>query len=308
MSNNHVGGGEMKIVIAGGTGFIGSSLSKKLVEKGHEVIILTRKEGTSAGQIHYIKWTGKSLPAIDHVDIIINLAGESLNRKRWTTKQKEIIQSSRIETTEGIVTSLEKMEKKPKALINASAIGIYGTSHSETFTESSPSGNDFLASTVRKWEEAAQKARNFGIRTVFCRFGVVIDKHGGALPKMALPYHFFVGGPIASGKQWVSWIHIDDVVNGLIFLIENNHLDGPVNFTAPHPVQMNEFGAILGKTLNRPHWFPVPSFILKTVIGEMSMLVTEGQKVLPEKLLKNGFLFQYKSLEEALQEIYSNFG
>ncbi|MBY0098025.1 TIGR01777 family oxidoreductase [Mesobacillus maritimus] len=300
----------MKIAIAGGTGLIGKALTDYLHKSGHEVIILTRQKPASptSKDARYISWLNKDSSAIVEeltgVDAFINLAGSTINT-RWTDKGKEQIVESRIHMVEILYSIIGDLPVKPKVFINASAVGFYGTSEKQIFTESSRiAGPDFLAQTVVQWESAAKKIESMGIRTVYCRFGVVLDSHGGALPRMVLPYHLFIGGTIGNGHQWLSWIHIQDVVRGILFVIEHADVRGPVNFTAPEPVQMQEFGKTLATVLNKPHWFPVPSFALKILLGEMSLLVLEGQKVLPKALLDHGFSFHYPHLRLALEEIF----
>ncbi|MDZ5474565.1 TIGR01777 family oxidoreductase [Bacillus sp. 31A1R] len=299
----------MRVAIAGGTGFVGESLTGELVKQGHEVFILTRKKKESNSKnVSYIKWLNDGdHPAKDlrEIDAIINLAGESINSGRWTEERKNRILNSRIRATEEILKIIKNLAITPKVLINASAVGYYGTSLNNTFTETSPSqGNDFLATTVKAWEQKAAEAAQHNVRTVFCRFGIILDKNEGALPRIALPYQLFAGGTVGSGEQWVSWIHLKDVIQGILFALENENLIGPVNFTAPKPLTMKEFGKTLGTVLNRPHWIPAPSFALKLLLGEMSTLVLEGQKVLPNKLLEAGYHFQFPELETALSNIY----
>jgi uncharacterized protein len=300
----------MKIVIAGGTGLIGKALTDYLHKNGHEIIILTRQKQPSSTfkGARYISWVNKDSSTIveelKEVDAFINLAGSTINT-RWTDKGKEQIVESRLHIVEELYRIIHDLPVKPKVFINASAVGFYGTSEERTFTESSStSGTDFLAQTVVKWESAAKKIEAMGVRTVFCRFGVVLDSHGGALPRMVLPYRLFIGGTIGNGHQWLSWIHIQDVVRGLLFAIEHADIRGPVNFTAPEPVKMQEFGKTLADVLKKPHWLPVPGFALKILLGEMSLLVLEGQRVIPEALLNHGFSFHYPHLRLALEEIY----
>lgn len=300
----------MKVAIAGGTGFVGRALTKELLNRGYEIVIFTRKKVVSSDKnIQYIQWLQHEIDnkKIEDIDIFINLAGESIN-SRWTKKQKQLILRSRVEATNEIVQMIQRMPNKPQILIQASAVGFYGTSLTKTFTEAElHPGEDFLATTVTNWEKSAQQVASVNVRTVYCRFGIILHKSEGALPRMALPYHLFTGGKIGTGQQWVSWIHIDDVVSGILYAIDQPELEGAVNFTTPHPVSMNTFGQLLGKTLHRPHWFPVPAFMLKFILGEMSILVLEGQKALPEKLVKHGFLFQYPQLEAALNDIYPTY-
>ncbi|UOE56493.1 TIGR01777 family oxidoreductase [Cytobacillus oceanisediminis] len=300
----------MRIAIAGGTGFVGNALVKKLLEIKHEIFILTRNisDKQHSKNLNYVQWLNDDdspEDVLEGIDVFINLAGESINSGRWTEERKKRILNSRITATKEVLRIIGRLEEKPYTLINASAVGYYGTSQIETFTEASrKSGTDFLAETVRRWEEEAAKAEEFEVRTVFCRFGIILEKNDGALPRMAFPYKLFAGGTVGTGSQWVSWIHLDDAVNGILFCIDQEQLQGPVNFTSPHPVTMKEFGQILGEVLNRPHWMPAPGFALKIALGEMSTLVLEGQKVLPEKLQSFGFDFLYPDLKAALGDIY----
>lgn len=299
----------MRIAITGGTGFVGQALIKNLLELGHEIFVLTRRphQFEAAERITYVGWLAEGsepLRELEQIDIVINLAGESINT-RWTETGKRKILASRLEATEAVISLLKGLKQKPKALINASAIGYYGTSLTDTFTEETgTAGHDFLAETVRQWEEKAKEATELGIRTCYCRFGIILDKSKGALPPMALPYKFFVGGTVGSGEQWMSWIHIDDVINALLFVIEHHSISGPVNFTSPKPVRMKTLGQTIGRALRRPHWMPAPAFALKMLLGEMSLLVLEGQRVIPENLQKHGYQFQYTQIDEALADIY----
>jgi uncharacterized protein len=257
--------------------------------------------------VHWLSGNSSPIQELQDTDIFINLAGESINSGRWTEKRKAKIVNSRLESVHELLDIINKLDTKPKALINASAIGIYGTSFETIFTEKDNHGfgNDFLSKTVKQWEKEADKASQLGIRTVFCRFGIILDKQEGALPKIAFPYKSFIGGPIGNGRQWMSWIHIEDVVKGISFIIENEQIQGPINFTSPNPVTMTEFGKTLASVLHRPHWLPVPSSALRLLLGEMSTLVIDGQKVLPNKLLENGYQFTYSDLNLALENIFS---
>lgn len=299
----------MKIAISGGTGFIGTYLSTFFIQKGHMVYILTRNKTTETSDpnLQYVQWTPnlQTFP-LSSIDVVINLAGESIN-SRWTKKQKKAIVNSRIQTTKGLIKQLQTLSIKPHTFINASAIGYYGTSETESFTEQHETpGDDFLANTVCSWEQEASKARSLGIRTVYARFGVVLSADGGALPKMLLLYQFYIGGTIGSGNQWLSWIHIDDVVRLIDFIIHKKEIDGPLNITAPEPIRMKEFGETIATIMKKPHWLPVPSFILHALLGEMSILVLEGQHVLPSKAIEHGYQYTFPTIDHALQNILSH--
>lgn len=298
----------MKIAIAGGTGFVGNALTSFLLQNGHDVIILSRKDASSpAGNLRTIRWLNEEdrpETELEGVEAIVNLAGATIN-SRWTQKRKAEIITSRISAVNEIKRIIQNLRRKPRVLVNASAVGFYGTSEDDTFTEESPSiGEDFLADTVKKWESSASQIEHLGVRTVLCRFGVILDQNEGALAKMVLPYRLFAGSTIGTGKQWLSWIHIKDVVRGIQFAIEDSTVSGPVNFTAPEPVRMKEFGKELAQALGRPHWLKTPSIGLRLLLGEMSMLILEGQHVLPEKLLNHGYAFSYPVLPEAVRDIF----
>lgn len=297
----------MKIAITGGTGFVGREVTKLLIEKGHDVFILSRSVNRQTNDVMYIKWlTEDAAPEneLNGIDAFINLAGESINNGRWAAAQKKKIYDSRMQATDEVLRIIKNLKQKPKVLINASAIGIYPASNEKIYTERSLEvGTNFLAKTVHDWEQKAKLAKNLGVRVAFGRFGIILGKSDGALPLMALPYKMFVGGPIGFGQNWMSWIHVKDVANALLFAIEHE-IDGPFNVTAPEPKIMKEFGKILSTVLKRPHYFPVPAFVLKMALGEKSQLVIEGQHVIPEVLLKNGFTFEFPYLPSALTNIY----
>ncbi|WP_369901174.1 TIGR01777 family oxidoreductase [Bacillus manliponensis] len=297
----------MKVAITGGTGFIGKALSNFLSKKGWNVYILTRQpyEEHPHPNIHYVQWNvnTKTFP-LSAVDVVINLAGESLNNKRWTAKQKEHILISRTHTTKQLIKQLQKLEIKPHTFINASAIGYYGTSEIKSFTEHTEEhGPDFLAHTVKQWEEEASEAASFGVRTIYARFGIVLGKDGGALSKMLLPYQFFIGGTVGSGRQWLSWIHLEDAIRMIHFAMETKEIQGALNITSPNPATMKEFGKTIAQVIHRPHWLPIPSFALQALLGEMSMLVLQGQHVVPNKAVQHGFKHSFPYLKEALQQI-----
>ncbi|MRG85324.1 TIGR01777 family oxidoreductase [Salinibacillus xinjiangensis] len=299
----------MNILVAGGTGFIGQNLTQSLIQKGHHVYILTRKANMSSQSpyVHYITWLSQddNIPQqLPTIDAAINLSGDPLNKGRWTQKKKDEIINSRKITTQHIFQLLKDFNPKPSVLINASAVGVYGNSNTDTFTEESVSlRNSFPSQVCEIWENEALQAESLGVRTVLARIGVVLSNQGGALPKMTMPYRLFIGGKVASGEQWVSWIHIHDLVELFQFAIHNQSIKGPINFTAPNPVQMNELGRQIGNALNRPHWFPVPTIMLRTIFGEMSEFLSEGQKVIPKKAVDQGYSFTYPHCDQALKSI-----
>lgn len=306
----------MNILITGGTGFIGIPLSRELRNAGHHVVVSSRRQSDSK---EILTWSPPALipsDVISKFDAIINLAGEKIAPARWTEEKKKRILSSRIDSTRALVESIKKIppdllpEKggfnKPEVLISASAIGYYGPHGDEYVTEETPPASDFLADVCVTWEEEALRAQELGVRVVLIRIGGVLDSDGGALPTMAIPFKFFVGGPIGSGKQWFSWIHRDDVVGIIKFALENNRVSGPVNATAPYPVTNKEFSSSLGKALKRPSCFAVPAFVVKLTLGELGGVLLTGQRVLPEKILKAGYKFKYTDVNEALKAIFRN--
>jgi len=296
----------MRIVIAGGSGFIGRKLTDLFLEEGHEIVILTRRE-VSSDRVSYVKWLENDIlpeKEIKHADVIVNLAGVSINDGRWNHRHQKEIYESRMTATEELLRIIREMPDKPSVMINASAIGIYPASLERTYTEeASERANDFLGKTVLDWESKASQAQKFGLRIVFMRFGVVLGKEGGALPLMALPYKLFAGGTVGSGKQWVSWVHVDDVVRAILFAINNDQLQGPVNVTSPSPLHMKDFGKTIGTVLKRPHWLPVPAIAMKFALGQKSSLVLEGQHVIPKVLLEQGFTFKFPKLTAALEDL-----
>lgn len=297
----------MKIVIAGGSGFIGQKLSTYLIDKGHELVILSRHKKNPENQVNYVQWLQNDARPEDeilHADVFINLAGISINEGRWTETHQQQIYESRMKATDELLRIIHQLPKKPIILINASAIGIYPASESIRYTESSSSiANDFLGQTVHDWEQKAMSAKNIGVRVACMRFGVILGKGGGALPPIVMPYKLFVGGTVGSGQQWMSWVHLEDVIRAIEFTMTTPTLSGPINVVAPFPMQMKYFGQMIGKVINRPHWLPVPSFMMQLLLGKKSNLVLKGQFVIPEKLQKCGFTFSYSTLEEALENL-----
>jgi uncharacterized protein (TIGR01777 family) len=301
----------MKVAIAGATGFVGSRLVEQLQAEGHQVLILTRNSSAAqkvfpAANVEIVTYTptesGPWQQAIAGCDGVVNLLGEPIGEGRWTAERKQEILNSRKLGTQKIVEAIARSNPKPSVLVNASAIGYYGTSETATFDETSPAGNDFLARVCQAWEAEAEKVKAFGTRLVIIRFGIVLGM-GGALAKMVPPFKLFAGGPLGTGRQWFSWIHRDDLVNSIVQALTRSDIEGVLNGTAPNPVRMAEFCQTLGQTLNRPSWLPVPSFALEALLGDGAMVVLEGQQVLPKCLLSYGFNYQYPTVKQALEAI-----
>jgi uncharacterized protein len=296
------------ILISGGTGFVGKHITDLLTKDQYKIFILTRNANNKPKQenVSYVEWlTPRSMPEknLPKIDAVINLAGESING-RWTDDKKQKILNSRLKATESLLDLAKKLPEPPSVWINASAIGYYGTSEKEVFTEQTTRhGSDFLAEVVKAWEIKASEAKNLGCRTVFTRFGLILGRDGGVLPQLTLPYRFFAGGTVGSGEQWVSWVHVEDVARLIKEALQNDKYEGPVNVTAPGPVTMKEFGQVTGDVMHRPHWLPAPSLAFKLLFGEMSMLILKGQQVLPEKAMNLDFSFKYPHLKGALHDL-----
>ncbi len=295
-----------KIVIAGATGLIGKELVKLLVKSDYHVVSLARNLKKSKlilpeAQEHILFDSNSEefKTAIENSYAIINLSGASIAGKRWSKPYKKIILQSRIKTTGILSEAIIKSENPPNVFINASAVGIYGSEGKNKITEKSQTGNDFLANVCKQWEAEAFKSWD-KCRVVSARTGIVLDKKGGALAKMLLPFKLSLGGPLGSGKQWMPWIHIEDTVRLYKWVMENDSISGPVNFTAPNPVQMKIFAKTIGQVLKSPSFFKVPSILLKLLLGESSIIVLSGQNAIPQKALENGFKFNYPNLKEAL--------
>jgi uncharacterized protein (TIGR01777 family) len=295
----------MKILLTGATGFLGTALVGALARDGHMVCRLvrpaTKAEGGSPGAFD-VAWnpeTGELGGAAVGAEAVVNLGGASIADGRWTDARKKLLRTSRIDATRALVTALGKMNAKPDALISASAIGIYGNRGDEVLTEESAAGNDFLAGTAREWE-----AEEFRTRVVLARFGVILDYRGGALPKIMLPFKVGAGGRIGSGKQWMSWIALQDAVAAVQFALTNRSLRGAMNVVAPEPLINSDFTKTLANALHRPALMPAPAFALRLAMGEMAdALLLASQRVVPEKLQQAGFQFRHPALRRALHEI-----
>ncbi len=297
----------MRVIVTGGTGFIGPKLCQRLVAKGHDVILLTRDASKSRDHIHprvrVASWAAGAAweGFLDGAGGLVNLAGESL-AQRWTAAAKERMVQSRVEAATRLRAAVEKAGKKPEVLVNASAVGFYGFRGDEILDESANPGDDFLARLCAGWEAAARTLEPLGVRVALPRIGLVLGR-GGALARMLPPFKAFVGGPPGRGTQWVSWIHVDDVVELLLFALENPAVSGPLNATAPNPVTMRAFATALGRALHRPSFMPVPAAALRLALGEMSSVVLEGQRVVPRKALDLGFSFRYTDVLPALRDV-----
>lgn len=309
----------MRIIITGGSGLIGRPLVRSLAADDHEVIVLSRSPALVKGLPSGVRvegWDGRTAKGwgalADGADAIINLAGESiagegLLPQRWTEERKARILQSRVDAGKAVVEAVTAAARKPGVVVQSSAVGYYGTHGPEkTITEESPAGDDFLAKVCIAWEESTAPVEALGVRRPIARTGIVITFDGGALVPMALPFRFFAGGPIGSGKQPFPWIHIDDEVRALRFLVENPNANGPFNLAAPEPPTNAEFSRALGHIMGRPSLIPAPAFAFELAFGEVAMLVTEGQRTIPQRLLDLGFQFKFTDAEAALRDLYKS--
>jgi len=300
----------MKILVTGSTGLVGTALVSALARDGHTVCRLVRPQsavgsGTKDGfDVAWDPATGELGGAAVGADTVVNLAGASIADGRWTAERKALLRTSRIDTTHALVNALAKMNARPRVLVSASAIGIYGSRGDELLTEESKSGTGFLAGLAQGWEAEALKAEALGIRVVLARFGIILARHGGALPKMLLPFKFGVGGKLGSGQQWMSWVTLEDVVGSLRIALEKNQVRGAVNIVASQLVRNAEFTKVLAKAMHRPAIFPTPAFALKFALGEMAeALLLASQRVAPARLEQLGHRFAERDLSSALASV-----
>ncbi len=297
----------MNIFMTGGTGFIGSYLRTMLLREGHNLTILTRspenqKENQATNQ-QFVSWQDDLPEIMNTTDVVINLAGKNLFGVRWTDAVKQELRDSRILTTRKLVESMEKAEDKPSLMISASGINYYKSQGDKIIDESGEPGSDFLANLCIDWEQEALEAEKLGIRTTIARIAPVLERDGGMIDKMKLPFVLFAGGPIGSGDQYVSWIHMKDMCKTLIYPLYDTSFTGPFNASSPSPVTMNEFAKSMGQVMNRPSLFRVPESVLKIMMGEASQPVLGSLRIQPKKLQVSGFEFEFEDLEEALADI-----
>jgi hypothetical protein len=295
----------MKILVSGSHGLVGKALVRSLTSDGHEVMRLVRGKKASGSEVDWQPDQGRiEVEQLEGINAVVHLAGESIASGRWTTEKKKAIRDSRVKGTALLSDALTRLSRPPAVFLSASAIGYYGNRGDELLTEKSAPGNDFLSSVCKEWEAATGPAAEKGIRTVCTRFGIILDPDEGALAKMLPPFRMGVGGRVGDGKQWMSWIALDDVVNGLKFLIDDESIQGPVNFVAPEPVTNAEFTKTLGRVLGRPTFFPIPAFGVRIAFGEMAdALLLSSQRVQPGVLREKGYKFSWSTLEPTLRHL-----
>ena len=295
----------MRILITGASGLIGTALQKSFEEKGYEMLLASRSEPKSERDIQWNADAGfadEDLLRLEGLDAVIHLAGESIGALRWTDEKKKAIRGSRVHGTRTMIEAFARLEKKPKVFISASAIGFYGDRGDEEMTETSSVGDTFLSEVSKEWESESRRAEDMGIRTVLLRNGIVLSKDGGALATMMTPFKLGVGGVVGSGKQWMSWVSLDDAVGIVNYALENENLRGAVNVVSPNPVTNEEFTKTLGEVLYRPTFLPLPEFAVNLVFGEMGdALLIDSTRVVPKRLLDSGFKFRYPEIKSALE-------
>ena len=308
----------MRIVIAGGSGFLGSPLAEVYAEEGHDVRLLTRslapgdsrhESGTGVPGITKVGWnpdgrSGAWSPVVDGADALVNLAGESIGAQRWTPQRKALLRDSRILSTRSLAAAVAAATAPPPVVVSASGVGYYGMSGDERKTEDSPPGRDFLAQLCEDWETEARKIARPGVRVVVMRTGLVLERSGGVLAQMLTPFRFFVGGRLGSGRQYMSWIHRLDWVEMVRWIVQAPEASGPINVTAPHPVTNREFARMLGRALRRPALVPAPAFALKLALGEFANNIVTGQRVIPARAQALGYHFRYPELDIAVRGIF----
>jgi len=283
-----------------------------MLEEGHTVWVLSRnpQKANLPHGVRVVGWDGRSpvgwQNVLEQVDAVINLTGENLGAARWSAQRKALLRSSRLEPAKAITDAIAASTHRPTLLLQSSAVGFYGISPNQEVDENSPAGSDYLSQLVVDWENASQPIEELGVRRVIVRQGIVLDDREGALPRMLLPFRLFAGGPVGSGKQWISWISRKDIAGAIFFLLNSSTANGVYNLTSPQPLTNADFGKTIAKVLRRPYWMPVPAFVLRILFGEMAIVVLEGQRALPRRLIESGFRFQYADLKSALVELFSH--
>jgi uncharacterized protein (TIGR01777 family) len=300
----------MRIIITGGSGLIGRELTAVLAYAGHEVIVLSRNPAGVQDlplKARAVEWDGRTTEGwgklADGADAIVNLAGASIGGGRWTPARKKLLRESRLDAGRAVVEAVRSALQKPRAVVQASAVGYYGSRGNEEVTETTPAGTDFLAQLAKDWEASTAPVEALGVRRAISRTGVVLSPDGGALPRMMAPFRLFFGGPIGSGQQWLPWIHFTDEVNALKYLMENESASGAYNLCAPNPLTNAEFSRLLGRRMRRPCWLRVPALALRLLYGEMADVVLKGQKQVPRRLQRTSFRFIYSAADAALKDI-----
>ena len=300
----------MHVLITGGTGTIGLRLVDHLFLHGHTVTVISRQKyrpATLPAKINFAQWDGKTSQGWEHLieesEAVVNLAGAGIADERWTAERKKVIQQSRLDAGKAVAEAIQTATNKPKVLIQSSAAGYYGPQKDEVITENQGPGRDFLAQTCVAWEDSSKAVEDMGVRRAIIRTGVVLDTGGGAFPKMLMPFRLGAGGPIGFGLQWFAWIHHLDEVDVIRYLIENEEASGPFNLTAPHPLRNRDFSRLIGKVMRRPAFAPVPTIALKLMFGEMSTVLLDGQRVVPERLQALGYEFKFPEAEGALADL-----
>lgn len=301
----------MRIVVTGATGLIGQRLCGALIKTGNDLIVLARNSRGAQSLFpnsRVVEWDALTGPppvgSLDGADAVVHLLGEGIAKRRWSQKQKKLIRESRVQGTYNLVEAFRSSSPRPKLLISSSGIGFYGSRGNEELDESSSRGKCFLGDLCEEWESEAKKAEQLGIRTVLLRTGIVLSLKGGALASMLPPFRNFVGGPLGSGKQWMSWIHIEDEVGLIQHILSNDEIRGPINAVAPNPASNYEFSKTLGRVLGRPSIFVMPAVVLKVLLGEMAQeLLLNGQKVLPRLSVSSGYQFKFPELKAALVDL-----
>lgn len=300
----------MKILISGGTGLIGSALTRSLLQNKHQVTTISRRPDKVSSALNPIPWDlARISREMEITDAVINLAGasiagSSLLSMRWSNRRKMLIKSSRIQAGEAILKAIQRSTHKPEVLIQASAIGYYGNHGKEPAHESASHGNDFLAEVCRDWEDSTSGVEELGVRRIITRMGLVLSREGGLLPLLSLPYKFFLGGPLGDGQQPMSWIHMEDVVHSFQHFMNNPSAQGVYNLTAPLPVNNLAFSTSLAKAMNRPSWIPVPTIAVQLALGEASTLALDGREVFPQRLLESGYEFKFMNIDTALNNLF----